>query len=151
MRSIKLAAVALLAVLAPLFSRAIGAYVGKTTVDQFSIGETEGALAEIQRQVVRQVQPQLPMKIDEFITLVSVTAVGPTVLYEYRVEKLPADIELAALKSATKSRLENQVCTNSMRKVLERGAVYKYLYYASDGASLAEVTIALSNCANIWH
>ncbi len=151
MRSIKLAAVALLAVLAPLFSRAIGAYVGKTTVDQFSIGETEGALAEIQRQVVRQVQPQLPMKIDEFITLVSVTAVGPTVLYEYRVEKLPADIDLAALKSATKSRLENQVCTSSMRKALELGAVYKYVYYASDGVSLAEITIALSTCANIWH
>ena len=108
-------------------------------------------MAEIQRQVVRQVQPQLPMKIDEFITLVSVTAVGPTVLYEYRVEKLPADIDLAALKSATKSRLENQVCTSSMRKTLERGGSFRYLYYASDGVSLAEITIALSTCANIWH
>ena len=151
MRSIIIAGAVLLSVLALPFSRVIGAYLGKTTADQFSIGETEGALAEIQRQVVRQVQPQLPMKIDEFITLVSVTAVGPTVLYEYRVEKLPADIDLAALKSATKSRLENQACTNSMRKVLERGAVYKYLYYASDGVSLAEVTIALSTCADIWH
>jgi hypothetical protein len=44
------------------------------------------------------------MKIDEFTTLVSVTAVGPTVLYGYRVEKLPADIDLAALKSATERK-----------------------------------------------
>jgi hypothetical protein len=151
MRSIKIAGAVLLAVLALLFSRVIGAYVGKTTVDQFSIGETEGALAEIQRQVVRQVQPLLPMKIDEFTTLVAVTAVGPTVLYGYRVEKQSADIDVAAFKSATKSRLENQVCTSSMRKTLERGGSYRYLYYASDGVSLAEVTIALSTCANIGH
>jgi hypothetical protein len=41
MRSIILAGAVLLSVLALPFSRVIGAYLGKTTADQFSIGETE--------------------------------------------------------------------------------------------------------------
>ena len=150
------ASVVVLAVVAVLFSKVIGAFIGKTAVEQISnqvsIGETEGALAEIQRQIVREIQPTLPIKIDDFISLTTVAAVGPTVLYGYRVEKLPAGFDIDAFRRTRTSWLKNQACTSpTERKAMELGANYRFIYNEQDGVNLAEITIALASCDNIGH
>ena len=85
-------------------------------------------------------------------TLTTVAAVGPTVFYEYRVEKLPAGFDIDVFRRTRTSWLKNQACTSSTeRKAMELGANYKFIYNAPDGVNLAEVTISLASCDNIGH
>ena len=105
-------------------------------------------LERAQELTAIELRKELPMKIDEFTTLVNVTSEGPTLVYHYILDVLKGEVELSEFKAKTKERLNISVCSiDDMKLMLEDGGGYKYSYKGSGGEFIADFTITNADCS----
>jgi hypothetical protein len=93
-----------------------------------------------------ELRGQLPMKVDELTTLLSVMSLKKTIMYSYRLEVPPgADLTTWELEQA--ARLEANVCGDTnMRNTIARGGSYRYMYADQTGYRIFDKTI--DNCSS---
>lgn len=97
------------------------------------------ALAEAQLLAAQNANKQVPIKLDDATTLIAVTAVGTSVVYNHRLSAPSADIDRSALAQALEPNILRGVCsTQSMLDVMKIGGAYHYRYLSSDNIQVAE-------------
>jgi hypothetical protein len=103
-------------------------------------------VSDAQAHAAKAFRKQLPVKVDENTTLLTVGSAGRTLIYSYRVnahkKNLPSDWQ-----RRQNSHMENNLCNHpKMRTMLKRGASYSYQYVDVVGELIAYFTVANSNC-----
>jgi hypothetical protein len=120
----------------------IGEITGK-----YIAGQDFETIVEAQRITAAILRNQLPIKVDEITTLQSVSTVGKTLQYHFKLEAIKDDIDVADFHKMWTTNLKTEVCQNeSMRYVVEQGGQYKYIYTGSDGVVIDEITMDLTSC-----
>lgn len=94
------------------------------------------------REAARQLNPQLPLRVDEITTIVSVAAVGAEFAYNVRVN-VDADSVTEAMRRALGDNTRAFVCNASdMRTTIGNGGSYRYSWSDRSGRPLHELLIA---------
>ena len=94
------------------------------------------------QETVRQLTPQLPIRIDARTEVVGVSAEGPDLVYRYRVAQ-----RVAEMPAGTPERLDahtrNYACAGEdVRNIIALGGAQIYRWVDRDGATIREVRIA---------
>jgi len=125
----------------------IGKFAGKSAVQEYRQGKMLGVLAETQREVAKQLQQQLPMRIDEVTTLYNVASADELLIYNYRMDIKKSEIDYTDFMSKMKTQLRTNVCgQKDMAYVIKNGGKYMYVYIGSDGISIGDFKIGKKEC-----
>lgn len=134
------------AILAWALSGEIGKFVGRSAVDRYFEGQSQGAVEMAQAAAANELRAQLPMRIDDLTTLERVMSAGTTLIYQYRVDFTESDVDTAWYQSM-KNMLATNVCKQSdMRYALGSGARYQYSYIGNDGVMIADFVVTEVDC-----
>jgi hypothetical protein len=102
---------------------------------------------EGQKQVVAQIKPTLPRKVDEVTTLIDVASSGVTLAYTFSVDttnyKLAANFIELVRKNNTPAVCKNEVMVSAMKL----GAVYQYTYVDLEKKPLGQFDVKSTDCA----
>lgn len=93
-------------------------------------------------ETVRQLTPQLPIRIDRMTEIVEVSAEGPNLVYRYRVAQ-----RIAEMPAGTPDRLyaatRSHACAGEdVRNIIALGGAQIFRWTDRDGATIREVRIA---------
>lgn len=93
------------------------------------------------RETARQLNPQMPLQVDQLTTVTSIDAVAAQLIYNVRI-----DIDGTAVSAANRQQLatetRNFVCNApDMRTTIGNGGSYRYRWVDRSGASLGEALI----------
>jgi len=103
-------------------------------------------VADAVRKAALELRKQLPVKVDEKTTLLAVVAAGRTLKYSYRMSYRKAELP-AKWVVRQKRMLTGNACAHpGMRKMMELGVTYSYLYTDTVGRFLADINISNRNC-----
>jgi hypothetical protein len=102
---------------------------------------------EAQKQVVAQLKPTLPRKIDEITTMIDVTSSGVILAYTFMIDTtnfkvMPNFIELGQ-RNTTSGVCKTEVMVNAMKL----GAVYQYVYVDPEKKPLGQFDVKATDCA----
>lgn len=126
-------------------SAAAEACGGDLTYDQVRImpkAEVARRLGCFTREAARQLNLQLPVKVDPVTTLEQVTAEGTTLIYRYSADVLRGQVAPEALEAA-KAGVRAKVCqSQDMRDTIGIGGVYRYIWNDRAGERLGELVVA---------
>jgi hypothetical protein len=131
---------------APLDQKAITSPCGgNLTVDQFAKlprAEAAGRLACFTREIVSQLNAQLPVKVDEVTTLERVAAENATVIYHLRTS-LPRTAWTAAALVEVKASVRTNLCGDSRtRNMIDIGGAYRVYWSDREGEPIADLFIS---------
>jgi hypothetical protein len=102
---------------------------------------------EGQKQVVAQIKPTLPRKIDEVTTLIDVASSGVILAYTFSVDttnyKLAANFIELVRKNNTPAVCKTEVMVSAMKL----GAVYQYIYVDLEKKPLGQFDVKSTDCA----
>ena len=128
-------------------SSQIGKFVSTSVIAGVDDLTTNSKIASMQVKFAEEINKQLPMQIDEATVLQSVTVLGTTLIYNYRLHYDAAAIDKEYFLSEMQTSLSNGVCsTPEMVQVLEAGGKYLYSYLSQDNFNLGKVTFDASSC-----
>ena len=126
---------------------AIGGFIGLCVVGGMLVAQATrggGVERELERMVA-EIQPQLPIQVDETTQWASITSDGNTLSYRYVLDAPGA--EVGSLEG-NRPALVAAVCEDpAMVQGLELGARYTYAYEGNDGAPIDMFTIEDGDCA----
>ena len=89
----------------------------------------------------RQLNAQMPMRVDEITTVESVAAFGPEFVYNVRVEVDAAGVT-AAMRDNLSAGTRNYVCNAAdMRQTIGNGGRYRYRWADRAGRPVNEILI----------
>ena len=134
----KMAGLAVVALLALVFAKGIGTFIGRLTTDRFSDGYQEAAVDNAMKtglaQAVAQLRTQVPIHVDEITILRDAFSTEREIIY---IMELKADMESAQIAEVRK-QLEQlnarNVCADaSMRKLIEMGGIMTWQYTVNSG------------------
>jgi hypothetical protein len=96
---------------------------------------------------VTQMRTMLPRKIDESTTLIWVAYEGRKMTYENRIEMQGAKVDAAA-KDKMRQLITARTClTAGIRKLLDLGGSFRYVYNDIDAKPVMTVEVTKSNCS----
>lgn len=103
-------------------------------------------VADAQSHAAKVFRKQLPMKIDEVTTLLTVASAGRTGVYSYRMDLFENELPLDWRQKQT-SLMRHNVCSQPiMSKLMKQGASYAYQYVDKSGKFLVYIKIENSDC-----
>ena len=110
-------------------------------------GEINAASGADVKDMVDSLSPNLPVKIDEITTWVSISQVGRMgVKYIYVLDDSKHKIDTSQLDKM-KLQVERTVCNNKNTSLMMRGGVeFIYLYKSISGETLIRTTITSASC-----
>lgn len=116
-----------------------------TLMNLMAVAEAD-VVAEGQYLAAQSIRRNLPMKVDELTTWLAAVSAGRNLTYTYRM-----DIQKRELPSnwyrEQKSLLRSNVCHEpTMRKLINLGANYSYVYMDIGGKHILSVNIEKSDC-----
>jgi len=91
-----------------------------------------------------QMDAQLPKKIDQITTLVSVSSSGPTFNYTYVLDVSMADVQQANIDSLEAATRENACTDPSMTQTMALGGSYFYRWVDRSGNQIT--TLRIEGC-----
>jgi hypothetical protein len=95
--------------------------------------------------LVPELRKNLPMKVDEITTWLAIQALGPAVLYTYRIDLPKQDIE--AIAGDLKNVTTQNACNNkTWRMFLDAGARQRHLYVDESGLHAVQFDIDSNSC-----
>lgn len=133
---------------ASLTKRALmGGFIGLCVVGGMLASQARRG-GNVERELARiatEIQPQLPLQVDEVTTWVSAVAEGDTLTYHYRMNGPAAEFgNVEVLRPDVTAAL----CADpGMTEGLERGARFAYFYEGSDGGIIGTFTVEDGACA----
>ncbi len=138
------------ALVAVLFSGAIGQLVGKSSVESYYAGKKDGTLEAALGKAASELNAKLPMMVDAETRLDSSMGTNKTFRYNYTlVNHTSSTVSPAQVVEALERKLTNNVCTSSDMKVfVNNGVVVSYAYFGSDGKQIAIITVPPAKCTN---
>jgi hypothetical protein len=104
-------------------------------------------IEEAQKEVVKQIKPTLPRKLDEITTLTDIASSGVILAYTYSLDtaKLTTVPNVMAL---LQKNTTSQMCkTEAMANALKLGAVYQYIYVDLQSKPLGQFEVKSTDCA----
>ena len=118
------------------------------TLFVFGVHQTALAdpLADEMFASAKETRKQLPMKVDEMTTWLTVGTAGRMMVYSYRLE---AEGKMISPSFAEKQEatLKYNLCASSiMSKMMKRGALYTYIYKDIRDRLITEITVSNSDC-----
>jgi hypothetical protein len=133
-----------------ILGMAFGKVIGKSAY-QLATQPSAATLAEkIEEGLSKgaeQLRATLPKKVDDVTTLTWVTHEGSKMIYGNRLELEGTQIDNAA-KGRIREIVTKNVCKNGeMRKVLDLGGSYRYVYTDNKAKPVLTVDISSSNCS----
>jgi hypothetical protein len=103
-------------------------------------------VADAQSAAAENLRKQLPMKVDEFTTLVTVATAGRTAIYSYRID-LPVGELPAGWREGQVPQLTYNLCNHPlMRKMMKQGADYSYQYVDIGGKHILYFKVDEAKC-----
>ncbi len=95
--------------------------------------------------IVPEIRKQVPMRVDEITTWLSIQAVGPGVIYTYRIDLPKQDIAQRAdqLQSVT---TQNACNNKTWRMLLDAGARQRHVYKDEIGLIVVQFDIDRNSC-----
>ena len=107
-----------------------------------------GSVEEELRGIANATQKGLPMQISDEMQATSITASGNAMLLRYHfLKKPPAASIVETLKKEFFENSINADCTHpDMKALIDRGAYFKYEYYASDNRFVLGYAIDKNIC-----
>jgi hypothetical protein len=104
-------------------------------------------MEQILRLQVKELNKNLPKKIDEQTTLNSVSNNGRTMIYNYQLSLSVNQINKNMFRDKMKNLLIKNVCMEkNMRLTLKNGTSYKYVYADKNNILIDKFLIALDSC-----
>ena len=98
-------------------------------------------------EAVDGLTPSLPLKLDEFTTLVDVFSNEQILSYSYEVSFLKEEIDYDFFVTEMTPGLLNNICTNEAMTGLNTiGTKYDYIYTSSDDILIASIRIDPDDC-----
>jgi len=88
-----------------------------------------------------QMDAQLPQKIDEITTLVSVSSNGPTFNYTYVLDVATAEVGQANIDSLEAATRQNACTEPSMKQTIGLGGAYFYRWVDRSGTQITTLRI----------
>ena len=109
--------------------------------DSMTLEQRQQKIGCLNEQVVRQIRPVLPKRIDQLTTMVNIEAAGPVLNYYYKV-----DADANALPADARETIEREVRANvcgtpQMSQTIGYGGVYHYHYADQAGRPIHDVRI----------
>lgn len=125
----------------------IGKFAGRSLVQEYQQGKSEGVVEEALASAALQFRKQLPMRVDEITVLQSVASAGTLLVYNYSIELKKSEIDHYKFMKKMKNQLTHNVCgQKDMVFTLKHGGEYRYTYMGSDGITIGSVDIVRSDC-----
>jgi hypothetical protein len=103
-------------------------------------------VSDAQSAAAENLRKQLPMKVDEFTTLVTVATAGRTAIYSYRIDISESELPTGWREDQI-SQLKYNLCNHPlMRKMMKQGADYSYQYVDIGGKHILYFKIDEAKC-----
>jgi hypothetical protein len=129
----------------------IGKLIGDATFSpsKATPQEVEARLIEVFTKTANQLNPKLPMMIDQVTRLDRISiGPGPRAVYHYTFpQQSSRDFDARQLQTALWTEVVRNVCANAdMKKSLQYGGIYVYVYCGSDGIEITRFEIDRKDC-----
>lgn len=103
-------------------------------------------LFQVMEETAAILSRQLPKKVDEYTTLLSVMALPRGLLYNFRVEVSKDDVRPDAVEKFRKTQIEAHCEAPESLKFMSLGAGYRKMYTDKTGRYLFTVDITMADC-----
>lgn len=115
----------------------------KTSIETNSVSDEEwkAIITCVFANTAVQMDSELPKKIDEITTLVSVSSDGPTFKYVYVLDVLASDVQQQNIDSLRAATRQNACTTESMTRTMSLGGSYFYRWVDRQGTLLTTMLI----------
>jgi hypothetical protein len=108
---------------------------------------TKARIQQEHAQRIRSFNETAPLKIDEFMKVVSAEAYGTNITYTYVISLQMDEIDWAAMSKASERDADALICGDAVSNMMVKsGAIYTYLYTDKNGKKVGSVEI--KNCKN---
>ncbi|MCR5259098.1 MAG: hypothetical protein K6E40_13195 [Desulfovibrio sp.] len=106
------------------------------------------AVEEKFREAARLLEPQLPRRLNDEVTLVGVQAgPGPTMTYRYVLHVAVDGADLDVKARLAQNTVVAEVCrTPELRDYMDHGAWYRYIYADPEGGKLLDFEVDEAAC-----
>ncbi|MCR5169894.1 MAG: GspS/AspS pilotin family protein [Desulfovibrio sp.] len=107
------------------------------------------AVEEKFREAARLLEPQLPRRLNDEVTLVGVQAgPGPTMTYRYVLHVTVDGADLDVKARLAQNTVVAEVCrTPELRDYMDHGAWYRYIYADPEGRKVLDFEVDEAACA----
>jgi hypothetical protein len=125
----------------------IGKFVGKSAVERYQSGQTEGAVEQAIEQAAIEIRKQLPMKVDKITTLQNVISAGNTLQYHYIMDVDVKTLDKNVFKINMRKSLLHNICNQKdMVFTMNLGGNYLYLYKDKNGLYIDDFKFRKNSC-----
>ena len=107
----------------------------------FTSEEKRAFVACANREAARQVNPQLPKRVDDLTTLTSITPEDATVIYNYTVDLDAGQINAEALRQLEQATRANVCRQGNMVQTMAMGGSYAYVWNDRAGRPIHRMRI----------
>jgi LPXTG-motif cell wall-anchored protein len=143
------AVAALVAILAFAVAKPIGQLIGSTMSGPTSAASMETLIEAGLSQASKDINKNVPQKLDEITTLTAAFAVGKMIIYRHTLSVKHDQVVVEDFKQQMEVRLAHNVCsTEEMAKLLPHGAIFLYSYFDEDDLKVADIRIAKGACGS---
>ena len=130
-----------------VLSSETGRLMWRTAVGGFQKGQNQESVRRGQEMAARELRKQVPIQIDEITTLQSVIVLGKRVMYNNRIAMKTSDLDTDYFIEGMKKNLRYNICQHKVTvSFLDKGAIFMYAYFGSDGLLIGEISITSSTC-----
>jgi len=110
-------------------------------IGAFSDSERRDLIACANREVVRQMSPRLPLRIDDVTSMTSVVASGPLLTYTVRVDVDASQLTQANIQQLDRTTRANVCGQAPMRQTISYGGAYAYVWVDRAGRQVHQLRI----------
>ena len=109
---------------------------------EISVARRRAIVACVFQATARQINPQLPVQVDNVTRLDRITVSGATLTYHYTVARRLADLPANARQIMEGTTRNNACAQANMRQTLQMGGSYGYRWVDSAGRQIHRMTIS---------
>ena len=103
---------------------------------ELSLEQRQRIVACVFANTARQINSQLPVRVDEITRLDRITVSGPELTYHYSVSRRLADLPPNVRELAERSTRTNACAQANMRQTLQMGGAYSYRWVDAEGRDI---------------
>jgi glucose/arabinose dehydrogenase len=124
-----------------LVNACLSAEDARRPLASFTAEQKHAFVACANREAARQVNPQLPKRVDDLTTLTSITPEDATVVYNYTVDIDAGQINPAALRQLEQATRANVCRQMNMVQTMAMGGSYAYVWNDRAGRPIHRMRI----------
>lgn len=138
----------IVALLVITFSKGVGNFVGKATVDGYYSGKKETAIAADLLKAASEINAKAPMMVDSDTRFDNVVALNMSFRHNFTLVNYSASSgSVKDLSDSLEPMIVHNVCASKdMQVFLKNGVTLFYAYYGNDGKEITVISVIPSQC-----